>query len=284
MKQLLWLKFYPKDWNGDHNLRACSLAARGLLASFLEPMHTAEPYGHLLLRGKKPDYAELATLASCKLREVKYGIEELVNKGVLSVRPDGILYSRRMVRDAERAQKRSKDGKNGGNPALVPHDPVVMSQALTVTEVNHTLKGDLKPIESRVQSPEARVQSDAETPARTPDRRTTRTAALVPYAAHRNHAICGLICLPSALFEEFVKRARHQVDPDAYVTAFVRTWEQRYVEGDRKTHEISGDAFEFWRKRWTETHPATDAKPVVDVTAKALERLQRDQARYGVKS
>ena len=118
MKQLLWLKFYPKDWNGDHQLRGCSLAARGLLASLLEPMHTAEPYGYLLLRGKKPDYCELAVIASCKLREVKYGLEELVRKGVLSVRDDGVMFSRRMVRDAERRDRGRANGELGGNPTL----------------------------------------------------------------------------------------------------------------------------------------------------------------------
>ena len=113
MKQLLWLKFYPKDWNGDHNLRACSLAARGLLASMLEPMHEAEPYGHLLVRGRKPDYDELAVIASCKPREVKYGIEELLKNHVLSINSDGIYYSRRMVRDAERRARQALGGTRG---------------------------------------------------------------------------------------------------------------------------------------------------------------------------
>lgn len=125
----LWLKFYPKDWNGDHQLRMCSLAARGLWASFLEPMHMAVPYGHLLINGKPPTVTDLAVIASCRPREVEYCLKELVDRGVASVRDDGVVYSRRMVRDAERLTKRRSNGAKGGHPKLVGGKP----------EVNHPL-------------------------------------------------------------------------------------------------------------------------------------------------
>ena len=80
----------------------------------LEPMHKAEPYGHLLVRGKAPDFNELADIASCTLREVKYSIEELLKTGALSQSPEGVIYSRRMVRDAERRLKQAEFGKRGG--------------------------------------------------------------------------------------------------------------------------------------------------------------------------
>lgn len=140
MKQLLWLKFYPKDWNGDHNVRACSLAARGLLAALLEPMHEADPYGHLLVRGKKPDYAELAVLASCTTREVKYGIEELLKNHVLSTNTDGIWYSRRMVRDAERRAKQAAGGRRS------------MASRIDLEHSLRRSRGDLEPISNRART------------------------------------------------------------------------------------------------------------------------------------
>lgn len=141
MKQLLlWMKFYPKDWNGDQQLRTCSLASRGLWASFLEPMHTADPYGHLLMNGLNPSYDDLAKLASCKVREVKYGIQELLAKGVASQTDTGVLFSRRMVRDAERRDKRQADGAKGGHPLLMRGKP----------EVNHEVNQRLAPIASGV--------------------------------------------------------------------------------------------------------------------------------------
>jgi hypothetical protein len=118
----------------------------------LEPMHKAEPYGHLLLRGKRPDYAELADVASCTLREVKYSIEELVNKGALSVTDDGIIYSRRMVRDAERRAIQSAHGKRGGRPTQ-------SNQALTEMTLKGSLSHTPKPIEARDQRLEVREQT-----------------------------------------------------------------------------------------------------------------------------
>jgi hypothetical protein len=163
----LWLKFYPKDWNGDHNLRACSLAARGLMASLLEPMHEATPYGHLLVRGKKPEYAELAVIASCKLREVKYGIEELVKMGVLSTEDDGVLYSRRMVRDEERRKKQALGGTRGmatrqAHQRLTNIDSPVVLEA---TRTNRPL-----PIEARSQIPDTRKERSAATAEKAPSR------------------------------------------------------------------------------------------------------------------
>lgn len=161
MKHLLWLKFYPKDWNGDHNLRACSLAARGLLASFLEPMHTAEPYGHLLVRGEKPDYDALAVIASCKVREVKYGIEELIKNGVLSANGDGILYSRRMVRDAERRQKQSAGGQKS---MRLRQRPTEQNQQVTGTnsqvDLTSTSASSPRPIEARSQRPDKQTAKE----------------------------------------------------------------------------------------------------------------------------
>jgi uncharacterized protein YdaU (DUF1376 family) len=118
-------------------------------------------------------------------------------------------------------------------------------------------------------------------PPRTPARSETRTAApLIAQSSHRNHAICGVVCLPSAMYEQFLGFCRHRPDPQGYVSAFFAQWNTRYFEGDRKAHEISGDAFDFWRKRWAETHPEVK-KPAVDVAAMALENIKRDEARYG---
>lgn len=144
----LWLKFYPKDWNGDQQLRLCSLAARGIWASFLEPMHMAIPYGHLLINGAKPSYTELAVIASCRPREVEYCLKELLQRGVASQTPDGVIFSRRMVRDAERLAKRRANGKQGGHPLLVNH-PVIHNPPNKDNQ-------EVKPIDSRYQIPDTK--------------------------------------------------------------------------------------------------------------------------------
>lgn len=110
-ERLPWMKFYPQDWSGDEKLSMCSLAARGLLASCLHLMHAAEPYGHLLIHGRRPTYDEIAQFARCKPREAKWGFEELIKCGAVSLTTDNVIYSRRMVRDAERRQRAITNGR-----------------------------------------------------------------------------------------------------------------------------------------------------------------------------
>ncbi len=100
-----WLKFYPRDWRADPRLRMCSLAARGLWAELLGYMHEAEPYGHLLVDGKKPEHGDLAALVGRPLTETRKAMTELGERGVYSTTADGVIYSRRMVRDNERSEE-----------------------------------------------------------------------------------------------------------------------------------------------------------------------------------
>lgn len=123
------------------------------------------------------------------------------------------------------------------------------------------------------------------TPTRTPDEpEIRRTAPIVAQSAHKSHACCGTVCLPSALFEDFVRRSRQHPDPDGYVRQFYREWDTRYAEGDRKAVVISGDGFDFWRARWKESHPeVSQINPAKDVLKMAREKLERDQAKWGAR-
>lgn len=113
-----WMKFYPSDWQSDHRLRSCSGAARGLWIEMLCIMHSAEPCGYLLVAGTPPSIALLGTLAGLPEREVKRSLDELRVAGVFSVLDDGVIYSRRIVRDVEKAARDKENGKGGGNPRL----------------------------------------------------------------------------------------------------------------------------------------------------------------------
>lgn len=113
-----WLKFYPSDWTGDRKLRATGLAARGLWIECICVMHEADPYGHLLLNGNPVTDTQLAAMAGTDASTVSSLILELETMGVLSRRRDGVIYSRRMTRDAKKAATARKNGKSGGNPSL----------------------------------------------------------------------------------------------------------------------------------------------------------------------
>ena len=113
-----WMKFYPSDWRADPALRMCSLAARGLWAEMMCIMHEAEPYGHLLVNGKPLNEKQLASLSGGDLRETVNALAELESCGVFSKTDAGVIYSRRMKRDREKAERDKANGKGGGNPRL----------------------------------------------------------------------------------------------------------------------------------------------------------------------
>jgi hypothetical protein len=113
-----WMKFYPSDWRSDQALRVCSLAARGLWIEMLCVMHTATPYGHLLINGSPVSDAQLAMLAGTSPNQISALVGELELAGVFSRTSKGVIYSRRMTRDEKKAVLARKNGKAGGNPNL----------------------------------------------------------------------------------------------------------------------------------------------------------------------
>ena len=114
----VWFKFYPTDWRGDEGLRLCSLAARGLWMEILTLVHRTD--GYLLVNDRKPDAATLARLVGSTPAEIKKLLAELKGHGVYSERPDdGVIFSRRMVRDAKRRAVNRANGSQGGNPGLL---------------------------------------------------------------------------------------------------------------------------------------------------------------------
>lgn len=118
-----WLKFYPTDWQSDPALRMCSLAARGLWQEMLCIMHKATPYGSLVVNGKQIPPKQLAVLVGAPQREVEACLVELEAAGVPSRDKDGTIYSRRMRRDYEKAEKDKSNGRGGGNPNLKAQPP-----------------------------------------------------------------------------------------------------------------------------------------------------------------
>ncbi|MDR3495310.1 MAG: hypothetical protein P4L82_11985 [Ancalomicrobiaceae bacterium] len=102
------MKFYTRDWANDPALRMVSLAAQGLWIRILCIMHEAEPYGHLVINGGKIENHALARIVGAMPDEVSTLVDELRNAGVCSMRRDGTLVSRRMVRDERVAKKGAK--------------------------------------------------------------------------------------------------------------------------------------------------------------------------------
>ena len=113
-----WIKFWPQDWQRDPALRSCSISARGLWIEMLCVMHDGEPYGHLTINSKAATSRQIASIASVTEKDAVKMLAELEESGVFSRTEDGLIFSRRMVRDKAISDKASTDGKTGGNPNL----------------------------------------------------------------------------------------------------------------------------------------------------------------------
>lgn len=113
-----WFKFYPSDWRAEPSLRMVSLEARGLWIECLCLMHEAEPYGHLMVRGVPLEVGPLAAIVGVPEQVVRACLHELEEAGVLSRNKEGVIVSRRMVRDAKKRERDKNNGKKGGNPLL----------------------------------------------------------------------------------------------------------------------------------------------------------------------
>jgi hypothetical protein len=107
-------QFYPGDWRNDPGLRLCSLAARGLWADMLCLMHEADPYGHLTHLGQPLSVAKLARLVGESEQKTRKLLQELRENEVFSDE-EGVIFSRRMVRDEDVRNARAAGGILGAN-------------------------------------------------------------------------------------------------------------------------------------------------------------------------
>lgn len=118
MTEHRWSKFWWADHESDDALKLVSLAAQGLWVRMLCAMHRATPHGHMAVNGSAPTARQMAVMLCASEREIAKLLPELEAAGVFSRTPDGLIFSRRLVRDDYIKNKAIADGKKGGNPVL----------------------------------------------------------------------------------------------------------------------------------------------------------------------
>lgn len=127
-KRKPWMKWYPRDWRAETGLQLVSRAARSVWLDMLGLMHESTLIGYLLLNGKRPTPEQLARVLGDDIQDLSRWLDELAAAGVYSENEDGVIYSRRMVRDHEMAEKGREDIKkrkgawsvNGEKPDSYP--------------------------------------------------------------------------------------------------------------------------------------------------------------------
>jgi hypothetical protein len=116
-KKLPHIQLYPGDWMRDP-VSACSIAAQGLWLRMMFLAHDSERYGYLVVNGLPMPDEFVARRCGSTLSEYQTLLAELFSIGVPSRTPDGIIFSRRMVRDAKRRKLSQTFGRQGGNSKL----------------------------------------------------------------------------------------------------------------------------------------------------------------------
>lgn len=122
--------FYPGDWQRDTGLQSCSLAARGLWIEMVCIMHDGDPYGYLRAGNKDILPPILARMVGVSLSEAEGCLKELEDATVFSRSGNGVIFSRRMVKDEELRQLRAAGGVKSQNHPNVPkkkdiHTPIL---------------------------------------------------------------------------------------------------------------------------------------------------------------
>jgi len=118
-----FIKFYTRDWQADTALRQCSAAARGVWIEILCLMAQDDngTRGYLAYPNRITEPLSnpvISRLTGLLIEEVTAGIGELLRNGVCSLTEHGVVYSRRMVKEAEISRINKENGKKGGNPKL----------------------------------------------------------------------------------------------------------------------------------------------------------------------
>jgi hypothetical protein len=121
MSKLPAFQFYPGDWMKDPSLRSVSFAARGLWVDMLCLMFEGGFKRGFMCHpnGKAITTPQLCRIVGGSAEEILPLLDELEATGVFSKTENGVIFSRRMVRDEERRKLLSDAGKRGGgNPKL----------------------------------------------------------------------------------------------------------------------------------------------------------------------
>lgn len=153
-----FIKFYGNDWRSDPRLRMCCAASRGIWIDLITFMMEAEPFGHLLINGRQPTPDQIGMLTCTPPSQVRKALAELESVGVFSRLEDGTIYSRRMLRDAIKAE----EGRNWVNkrrdrqPSVTPPSPPSRGSTASPSSAPTSIPSSTPTSRARV--PEARSQ------------------------------------------------------------------------------------------------------------------------------
>ena len=246
-----WFKFFPANWRADPALRMCSIAARGLWMEMICVMHEAVPRGSLIVNGSVVNERQVAALAGVTIKETVVLLSELETAGVFSRDANGTIFSRRMRRDDEKAERDKANGRTGGNPHLKGVNPPLNGQGNPSLNGTHngTHKGNHnEPDKAKIL--EARSKKES-TSLRSGDPAFEKFWAAYPRRKGAN---------PSKPAQDrFTAAVRSGADPDAIIAAVARYASELSVQGKLGTEFVAQATTWLNQRRWQDYDQPVDA-------------------------
>lgn len=130
-----WSKFYWDDWGNDAALQSCNVAAQGLWINLLRVMFNNERQGYLQINNKPMTPTQIAKITGIDSRTITNQLKVLIKNNVCSVDENGIVFSRRMVRESK-----AKSDKVAANTHRVSNDHAATMQRVCNEDVTCTQK------------------------------------------------------------------------------------------------------------------------------------------------
>lgn len=248
-----WSKFFWSDYDADEGLRLCSLAAQGLWMRMLCVMARATPKGELRVGGAPCTAADLARAVGESEATVTRLMDELKRRGVFSVTRAGVVYSRRIRKDADLSKKRAAAGRKGGLASLGKAPEPCSSKKEAKAAASGEASAEARPAP---QSPESRLPVSDETAAADAARRLFDLGVeLLTATGLRESSARSLIgkwrkghgdaAVLSALIEA---RARAVSNPVEWITRRLAAGAQAAGQGAPSSG--SADYLDFVRRRY----------------------------------
>jgi len=96
----------------------------------------SDPYGYVLVNGQEPTLIDLCRITGEVENVVAPALAELERNGVFSRDRSGRIFCRRMVRESKIKKISEKNGKLGGNPALLANGATYSDETIKSQGVN----------------------------------------------------------------------------------------------------------------------------------------------------
>lgn len=139
-----YMPFYPGDWKKDMGVQMLSFHDRQVWFEMMMLMHDSEERGVLIVGGVPLEAEEIARLIGLDKQIFLQAFEQIKKRGVCSIRDDGAIYSRSMVRRAGVSVKRSISGAKGGNPVLLNQNPQQASYPNADIDIDNVIEDQSK--------------------------------------------------------------------------------------------------------------------------------------------